>query len=307
MSVHIEGMGVMGSLVAWKLHEAGIPFTWHDRDIAFHHAWKASTGLIYPSGHGKEEAGYRDWIGLHEAPPWKDRPTTPITERGAHWFATKSVPHGARNEIVAETGKLRRGAEDTVHVNPQQLVKATREAFRAQEASTYGARLRIVAHGYSDRFHHAVWGWSAGVQLYVSPSIIGLSGGNRPSFYLRRDRFTLRYALPRPGTILHYAGSLTIVQRDPHLLDAGKHLTAYKDFVEQETGGLVRVERVFDGPAQGWRPAPSKAEILEHGGQPLPPMQNGNDLILPPLALSGVRFSPMIADLAAAWTKEKLR
>jgi hypothetical protein len=301
--VHIEGMGVMGSLVAWKLHQAGIDFTWHDTNRLLYKAWTASTGLIYPSGHGAEKAGYYDWVRLHEAPPWPNMP--PITERGAHWFVTKSVPHGAHNEVQAERGRLRRGIEDTVHVNPQRLVTATREAFRAQETATYGARLKIVAHGYSARLDHVVWGWSAGVQLYIAPSILSLSHPLRPSFYLRRDRFTLRYALPRPGTILHYAGSLTVVQRTPKLLDATKHLRTYMAFLEQETDGQVRVERVYDGPTQGWRPAPSKAELEEHGGQPLPATADGNLLTLPPLALSGVRYSPMLADFARRWVEAK--
>lgn len=51
--VHIEGMGVIGSILAWHLHSAGQVFTWSDIDTEVN-AWEACTGIIYPSGHPED-------------------------------------------------------------------------------------------------------------------------------------------------------------------------------------------------------------------------------------------------------------
>jgi hypothetical protein len=296
--VHIEGMGVLGSMVAWELERAGVAFTWNDSERPFRHAWQASTGLIYPSGHGVEGQGYDDWRALHASPPWQGT-LSDVTEIGSSWFTSKHVPHGAKDQLVADLGPIRMGVEPTIHVNVQQFVSGTRRAFEDRNAPAAKGDTRVVAHGYSYRLDHVVWGWSAGVELEIRPDILDLSNGRRPSFYLRTNRFTLRYALPRAGTRHYYAGSLMIVQKQPRLLDASKHLDRWAEFVAEVTNGMVRLARIVEGPMQGWRPSPSKADLARYGGQPLPLEQDGERIVCPPLGLSGVRFSPLIARAVA--------
>ena len=40
--IHIEGMGVLGSFLAWELHNRQVPFTWYD-NLARANAWSACT------------------------------------------------------------------------------------------------------------------------------------------------------------------------------------------------------------------------------------------------------------------------
>lgn len=300
MVVHIEGMGVMGSLLAWKLDRRDIPFTWSDIDKPHHHAWKASTGLIYPSGDKVEhERGYETWMNIHYGgAPWRGK-LRGITELGAYWFTLKHVPHGARDILIADKGALRMSVDSTVHVNVQALVQGTRDHFADRRSDPPPSGLRIVAHGFSERLDHVVWGWSALVRLRIAPEIVrASSSGLRPCFYLRTNRFTLRYALPKPGTDQWYAGSLTVPQRVPHDGDAAKHAAKWAGFVDETTQGMVQMTDMEE-PVQGWRPAPSKA-ALAGAHHPLPPIQQGDRIILPPLALSGVRYSPYTAERVIA-------
>src|SRR6185369_5458328 len=51
-SIHLEGMGWLGSLIAHELTLREIPFTWNEllpADGWIPTAWQASSGLIYPS------------------------------------------------------------------------------------------------------------------------------------------------------------------------------------------------------------------------------------------------------------------
>ena len=58
--VHLEGFGVLGSLIGWELEQRGVPFTWHDTDEEVC-AWRACTGAIFPTGEAADMQGQLDW------------------------------------------------------------------------------------------------------------------------------------------------------------------------------------------------------------------------------------------------------
>src|SRR5215216_2315142 len=202
--LHLEGMGVIGSVVAHRLAERGIDFTWDDaeRDVC---AWRACTGGIYPSGIAYEEAAYNEWRKW-ATQEWCDG----VVEAANFWFLSKRPPHGGNYEVLGQVGPLRLGALPSYHLNAQRFVERTRETF-AEKRVRGTAEKKIVCHGYGPRLDHYLWGWHAKVRLRIDPAIQQIA---RPCFYLRTDRFTMFYAYPvagEPGT--WYAGSTTQLQR----------------------------------------------------------------------------------------------
>lgn len=292
--LHLEGMGLPGSVLAWHIWQLDVPFTWSDIDAEFS-AWPASTGMIYPSGDPEEQRAYDLWLewsrpGISPMfgnnQPWLAVIPDAI-ERAAFWFLSKDPPHGGRYKIAGRAGPLSLAAVPTVHVNVQHLVTHSRAFFgeARRESAPAGARL-IVAHGFSPiRLHHVNWGWSALVQLRLAPEL--LVNGLRPALYLRTNRFTLRYALPRPGTDLYYAGSSSIQQRSAKHRDPAADYTAWEVALPSLTGGLAHVEQ-FCWLRQGWRPA---AAVDDHHVRLL----SDGTLIFPPLRGSGVRYAPNVA------------
>ena len=96
MRVHLEGMGLQGSLLLYLLQQknlANLELTWNDIDSP-HTAWKASTGAIYPANStkfGDDHACHQRWGEWHEL-GWFQ----PYLERCNFWFSQKSPPHGGK-------------------------------------------------------------------------------------------------------------------------------------------------------------------------------------------------------------------
>jgi hypothetical protein len=283
--LHIEGMGVVGSILAWHLHQRNQSFTWSDTDY-FISAWRASTGGIYPAGDQEEFACYQRWRQWQSAPPWDVRG---CVELASFWFLSKNPPHGGRYEVIGQVGPLRLGELPSLHLSAQKLVEGTRIAFAGQrrESEPSGAST-VVSHGFGPRLHHVSWGWHVPVELAISPSIREYTGSRRSCFYLRTDRFTMAYAYPTPGTSTHYAGSSTIRQKDPHTADPMPHFQKWADRLVERTQGRVQVSR-YGKPVQGWRPVPDKADtaiVREIGGK----------LHVRPMSANGVRLAPLYVD-----------
>src|SRR5258705_10611253 len=121
MRVHLQGMGVTGSLLARLLEHAGIPFTWHDCE-ANRVAWKAATGAIYPCGPpGAEDyERWRELLGdvFLEEKWW---------ELARYWYNHKKAPHGSPlKEALRSREGLALSPHPSLHVNSQSLVALTR-------------------------------------------------------------------------------------------------------------------------------------------------------------------------------------
>jgi hypothetical protein len=287
-SVHIEGMGIIGSLLARLLDERGVEFTWHDTEERIN-AWRASTGCVYPGADVHDEACHANWLR------WADGPFAAWTERALYWFNHKHPPHGGRYEITLDRGWLRRGDPVSVHLNAQTLVRDTRAWFadrRTPRAPRVVRGRYVVAHGFSEeRLEECVWGWTVPVQLSCTDvALTGLASGMRSALYLRKGRFVMVYAYPRPDTAEWYAGSSLIVQQKPKELDAEKHYARWLRQLDELTGGRVQV--TCRGEAlQGWRP---RGELLDEQQLAVWAEPDGK-LYVPPMWHNGIRHFPVVA------------
>ena len=126
--VHLEGLGALGSAIAWVLYREGIPFTWHDIE-AEHTAWKASTSCIFPTGHDLDMRAYEVWDDWCQGnAPWM--PVLPgLTEICDYWYCTKGAPHKSKVEPLREHNGLRLHGRPSMHLHTQRFVERTREYF----------------------------------------------------------------------------------------------------------------------------------------------------------------------------------
>jgi hypothetical protein len=275
--VHIEGMGVLGSTLAHALDEVGVSFTWNDTEQPYS-AWQASTGSVYPTGNQADMTDLLRWNRW--ARGWAAR----YTERVPFWYLSKVPPNGASYKPDREVAGLRRAPMNAIVVNVQLMVEGTRHEFAARrtlDAPSHG--LKIVAHGYDSRYlSHVLWGWTVPVELNIDRRF-----GLRPLLYLRKGRYGLAYAYPRPGTSRYYSGSSIISQNTPHELAVMPKFERWRSDVLERTRGLVSVGAIGE-PLQGWRPAPRRP-YEQHSCFV---NKIGQDLVATPLMASGVRRSP---------------
>jgi hypothetical protein len=249
--VHLEGMGLMGSLVAHQLNALGIPFTWHDTDERIT-AWKACTGIIYPSGEKLDNDNYHRWY------PFPAH-FKPFMEEATFCHYSRKPPHKGRSKVVGTVGGVHVADISSYHFNAQQFVQSTRLQFLAQKFSrnVRGHRL-IVTHG----FHPATiwkwsWGWSAQVEIKVSPELRALCGDKRPCLYMR-DNFVLDYAYPIPGRHYHwYAGTTLVTQKAPKRLDAEGKFMGWLKRMERKAQDAFAIRMIIANPIEGWRPMPN--------------------------------------------------
>lgn len=290
MTVHLEGMGLQGSLLAHRLAQYGEPFTWHDTD-APHTAWKASTGAIYPAGatnHGPDKECYDIWKAWYEHNYFE---RSHLERSQGFVFCTKNPPHKGDHLHQAYAGDLRISVP-SYHLNAQAFVEATRNRFHKQRHASpnTSAHVYIVTHGWGQRLSHAYWGWTRLVKLNVHDFKldVGLdvNRAERPAFYFRPDRFSMAYAYPVPGRDCYYAGSSILKQRlgKFHELDPVPKYERWKRIFEREGRGAVSVAEEGEY-LTGWRPAAAEEDTAWV-------RVRANRMTLRPLWNSGIRHFP---------------
>lgn len=247
VSVHLVGMGLLGSLTAWRLYKVGIPFTWWDTDSAVT-AWKASTGCCYPSGGEVDNQCYwqwRLWIKPQEFP-------TEFFEVCSYWVDSnqKSYPHGLQVDSETLIDPLRLGGK-SVHINSQGFVKFVRGKFKNLKREVQPREsVKVISHGFGERLERVLWGWTRLVKLQIDEQILELG---RPSFYLRQNRFQFAYCYPVPNSAYWYAGSSLISQREPKSLEILPKYESWRERFINLSGGLVRIMEEGE-TREGWRP-----------------------------------------------------
>lgn len=290
MRVHIEGMGLTGSMLATMLWRNGVDFTWHDtHDKKV--AWQASTGAIYPSGStkfGPDEECREVWAQWHAQDVFEG-----ATEEARWAYSTKAPPHGGKYAREQMESGLWLAGPSSYHLNAQLLVPRTRERFAAGEVRPCDAPAHedvdwyIVGHGWGRRLGHVYWGWTRLVTLDYDRSLYQRDGQElRPCFYFREGRFIMAYAYPVPGTPYWYAGSSIIKQP----LLGRKSLSMEDKYARWKANferlGLGSVKVAEEGEfIEGWRPAvkPDDEAWLR---------RNGNVLVTRPLWNNGIRHFP---------------
>lgn len=301
--IHIEGMGWMGSALAFRLAADGIDFTWNDIG-APHVAWRASTGIVYPAGDIRSRINLARWRELLTEGVF---PAGTVT-RAAYCYAHKNPPHAATYRPHADLGWIRVATASCVAVDVPTIVAAARTTFARHrtDQAPRGAPT-IVAHGHTGRRASWVWGWSAQVRLSIPDDLCGaalnlLDSGHGYTcqtvplaLYGRAHRFAITYAYPvptRPGW--WWAGSSLISQRTPRSLDAQAHFASWR----QQARDLYPSVTLIDcgSPMDGWRPKAHPNDETELVFEP-------GRVVFPPLWHSGVRWAPQLLDDAATWAR----
>lgn len=295
MRIHIEGFGIIGALLAWKLEQHGRDFTWHDID-APQTAWKASTGAIYPC----DVPGTINWEAYQRWLAWADDPGFPraFFERSRYIYNHKRPPHHGKYKQEALPFGLAAPAspeQDSLHFNAQAFVPAMRERFKDRrmepgQGALSNAERYIVAHGFGHRYTHCYWGWTRLVRLAWESNLTPEQ--QRPCFYFREGRFVMAYAYPVPGTTWWYAGSSLIKQKgERRSLNMPEKYERWKENFLRLGNGAVEI--IAEGEyLEGWRPARDDGEWVrataeQFAGEP-------RILTVPPLWNSGIRHFPMV-------------
>lgn len=298
-SVHLIGMGALGSMLAWQLHRANVPFTWEDTEQRIV-AWEASSGLVYPSGDPNDERNYARWEGWFADPPWQP---LQVLEQGAFWFTTKTPPNLDKHPIRAQIGPLRLGSRPSYHVNVPALVLGTRRAFRGRRrtARPAAAAVCVHAHGFTKRLSRFVWGWTVRASVALDWRLREASQGLRPCAYARLSRFKLVYLNPLPTDYTGWiGGSDHIIQKHPRMPNMDDRVERWRVSIESATQGLMRVTSLST-PIEGWRPGGAKDDpyaeqtILDANGE----------FWMPPMSGNGIRHAPTLVEqtLAAIQTQ----
>jgi len=280
--IHLEGMGLLGSLIANALYYANVKFTWHDTDNRYN-AWQACTGAIYPAGKpgSLDFECYAAWRQVIDLPLFE-----PYVEVADYTFNHLHAPHEGQYRTT-DIGHLRVSELESLHLNAQTFVPATRERFAAWRAPPKDNKIRVVSHGFNNRLTHVYSGWTRKVKLRYHRN-----SAKRMSLYLRRGRFVMCYAYPVPSESWWYAGSALIKQTAPRELEMQRKYETWCHHLQELTAGTVEVER--EGPfMQGWRPAQEglEMEMSAHWVRPV-----DGRLHIPPLWHSGLRHAPKVVN-----------
>jgi hypothetical protein len=284
--LHLVGLGWLGAVLADSLHDAGVPFTWHDTGSPTRNAWRASTGCVYPDGDHAAQADYDTWGAWLASGRYADR-----ARRVDWWYTTKQPPHGAHPpNRQADIGFARCCGLTAITVDVPGIVMDARDRYAAQRLDAPPPDARIVyAHG-----HHTAaawtWGWSANARLDLGPV------GPVASLHLWASRFRNGYAYAAPdsrGGQGHWlVGSAARRTNNPAMrtdVAITESIDRWHALLTELTHGECRLLDVVD-VAQGHRPVPAsfttRPEVRIHEGQVV--------VAMPAMIHSGVRRAPTV-------------
>lgn len=285
--LHIEGMGVLGSMLARRLDEEGILFTWSDNDDPYI-AWQASTGLAAP--------------GVAGTDLWHQRlSVTPEARAVPYVFAHKAPPHGGKYKIEVDYGSLRMAEPRAVAVNVAAFVLNTRDQFKSRRLKRPEPGCEVVVAHATERNDGYLWGWVARVRFDLPGPLAADLLGERPALYAKAHRFNMTYAYPVPGEDEYWAGSVLQFQKTPRVHTEHGLRELFDDWCVQAEWllGISNIQLIrLD---QGWRPRAGK------GDSGLAVRVNGQ-WVLPPLGPNGVRLGWLVVDdlIGARWLRDVL-
>lgn len=284
MTLHIEGMGWMGAILALNLDRRGVDFTWNDTDRN-RVAWRASNGVVYPDGDAEAQACKRVWDDWHASGLLAAPTVTPALFA----YSQKSPPHGGTYKPIHLWSGIHSSPPGEAYiVNVAGAVADARARFadRRVEAPPADATV-VVSHGSSERCGGFDWGWTAEARLKLPDAAkraIDQVGGIQ--MYGRVNRFELAHATTVPGSPGTYKIG-TSSQNSPK----SRPRAALEQFAKR----VEQVERLFpgvrvldaDSPVQGWRPRNKRPEDTA-------PRWIRGRLVLAPAGHNGVRLAPRI-------------
>lgn len=265
-SVHIQGFGIVGSMLGALLEAEGIEFTWSDTDHDVQ-GWKAGTGCVLPTGYEVDHQNLTMWLqhlGAGGSEPdgfgeWMKQ----FMDVNRWCYISKNPPHNGKKagvEVLSEVGPIKVSNSVTVNLDSQALVEQTRKHF--DKHRTDGAKKKqtlIVSHGSATAIRYT-WGWSGVVKVREAKELKEALHGQRATYYLRKG-VRIAYLYPMPHTDLYYAGTDIISQSVPKSLSIKPKYERWKGEVEERTEGLITIKGLKKGSLkEGWRPIADSAE-----------------------------------------------
>lgn len=283
LKVHFKGFGLVGSLLAWELHQRKIDFSWDDEDKDC--AWKASTGCIYPSGEPFDALNYDLWLKKLTQISDKLNPIEIFFEKVNYGFTQKSIPHGNNSKelkVVESIGDVKILNKQSIHMNVQKFVQFTRNFFWANFTKNTEPNVLIIhAHGFHKyRPTDYRWGWS------VACTVSGEVFDKYPRMCLnaKEGRFINAYLYPRPMTNEYYLGTHFIYQKTQKNLEIGNKVDKIISHIKKVTNNQVEIE-LAGTPTVGWRPA--YVDEFPHAY-----IQEGREMYVTPKSANGLRHAP---------------
>lgn len=294
MRIHLEGLGLMGSLLIPHLVDDGHEVTWDDTEEVRVQSWRASTGAIMPFGDDDSMQGLRLWIRMIRTPSTFRELYRRLTERATFCYYSQNPPHGGKAygvEEVAKVGGVRVSNQYSYHIDAQQVVQVARSHFRGMRAREWKKTkpdLRIVTHGWRPEVIGAYsWGWSAMVQAYVSNEVQEALRTKTGCFYMRNG-YQIAYLYPVGRTGMHYAGTTLITQKGgPKNNDPQPHFERWQKQIEEFSEGHLRGDLLYPATLQqAWRPKPKDEQVDMV-------WQEGRTIFLRPAYGNGIRMFPL--------------
>lgn len=284
MRIHLEGMGLVGSLMALHLADAGIDFTWSDagRSVC---AWRASTGCCLPTGDAEDMASYRRVAALMD-----HRMLRRFTTAAAYGYAAPVAPHFyTPPPIRTRVGAVSLLDMPSYHLDAHRFVVAMRLRHTRRHQPATAKDIVVKAHGYHGATPtRLVWGWHAKVRLRVSDALAKACGGLPLALNLHHPRYGDWFAWPVPDTGQHYVGSSMIPQADARHVDAAPRFAQVCAHLRDVAGQDVRIEDKRPDFVEGWRP-----QAVDEG--PLA-WRQGRTVYLRPQHGAGWRHHPALLD-----------
>lgn len=305
----LEGMGLMGSLIAPCLEDLGIEFRWYDTDEQRVQSWRASTGGIFPHGNEESMTGLRMWRDLlsrDTLSPTFRQLYREHTQRARYCYYSKNPPHGGAAfgvEEVAKIGGVRFSNMRSYHIDAQQVVETARSHYRKQRIAGKPKRseadLLVVTHGWRPKVIGAYsWGWSGIVTAKLSKQVraqLRDHGDATGCFYLRNG-YQVCYLYPVGRTGAFYAGTTLVTQKSgPKDADPRPHYERWARQLEEFSEGHLAVRELLpDTLRQAWRPK-------HREDQEQLVWRKGHTVFLKPAYGNGIRLFPLyFAELLTA-------
>lgn len=259
----VEGMGVLGCVIAARLEQEGFEWCWCDNNDEFT-AWKASTGCVS-----------LDDLSAYNA--WKHLPgIEQFSVLGRIWVNHKTPPW--RNTAYdMSVGGVSRTREELRFIDIPQFVLGVRELYKHMRVES-PTGLKVLAHSRQTANGYW-WGWSARAQISGFPAGEGL--------YTRTQRFFVDYAYPMPDGSWKLGSTMTR-QTIPKPLNVDNKINAWVRRVVGYFPDLTLKE--IDPILHGWRPLPAsdispQCRKLEDGS-----------IQTPAMGADGVRLAPLVAN-----------
>jgi hypothetical protein len=269
-------MGVVGSILA---HELGVDFTWSDPDLDFN-AWGASVPIIRPGS-----PTYKEWVGWVVGDPW----WSPMMTLAPFYFTTKRPPEGARVGFSAtERPPWKEADGPAIIINAQHLVLRSRVEHMARRTDgPEPGDTVVVAHGFNDRLHHYLWGWSCLARLsWPGPVAPGPVALGPVALDHRVGKFVSAYAAPVPHEApWHRVGAAGGTGLRYQLRAKECDVEREKARWEQVMAPLGVSVSQWGAAQQGWRPAQAR-------GDDALALRSGQRITLRPMSHSGFALAP---------------